>query len=293
MSDIILGAHVSLSSPEFFLGSVKEALSYGANTLMFYTGAPQNTLRRPTHELMIKEGQQLLKESGIDLNKVVVHAPYIINLANATNAATFDLAISFLKEEIRRVDDFGVKILVLHPGAHVGNGEEVGIQQIIKGLNLVLDTDDTDVIIALETMAGKGSELGRTFEEIAAIIQGVSKPTRLGVCLDTCHINDAGYDVSLVDDVLNQFDQIIGIERLKVVHINDSKNSRGAQKDRHENIGYGTIGFKTIHQYVTHPLLRSIPKILETPYLDKKAPYKIEISMLRNGVYQENWRDQL
>lgn len=293
MSDIILGAHVSLSSPDFFLGSVKEALSYGANTLMFYTGAPQNTLRRPTNELFIQEGQQLLKENGIDLNKVIVHAPYIINLANATNAATFDLAVSFLKEEIRRVRDFGVKILVLHPGAHVGNGEEVGLNQIIKGLNLVLDDDESDVIIALETMAGKGSELGCTFNEIAAIIQGVSKSNRLGVCLDTCHINDAGYEVSQVDDVLNQFDKVIGIDRLKVVHINDSKNVRGSQKDRHENIGYGTIGFKTIHQYVTHPRLLSIPMILETPYLDKKAPYKIEISMLRKGVYQENWRDQL
>lgn len=293
MSDIILGAHVSLSSPDFFLGSVKEALSYGANTLMFYTGAPQNTLRRPTYELFIKEGQQLLKESGIDLNKVVVHAPYIINLANATNAATFDLAVSFLKEELRRVSDFGVKILVLHPGSHVGNGEEVGLNQIIKGLNLVLDEDVSDVIIALETMAGKGSELGRTFEELATIIQGVTKSNRLGVCLDTCHINDAGYEVGQVDEVLNQFDKIIGIDRLKVVHINDSKNIRGAQKDRHENIGYGTIGFKAIHQYVTHPRLLSIPKILETPYLDKKAPYKIEISMLRNGVYLENWREQL
>jgi len=293
MSEIIIGSHVSLSGPDYYLGSVKEALSYGANTLMFYTGAPQNTIRKPTSEFFIQEANVLLAENGILKSNIIAHAPYIINLGNTTKADTFELAVRFLKEELERVAAFGVGVVVLHPGAHVGAGDEAGIAQIIKGLNLVLADDKTDVTIALETMAGKGSEVGRRFEQIAAIIQGVDKNQRLGVCLDTCHINDAGYQVGDVDAIIDEFDRIIGLERLKVIHINDSKNVIGARKDRHENIGYGTIGFVTIAQYVHHPRLRAIPKILETPYIDGKAPYKIEIAMLKSGRFQENWRDDI
>jgi len=291
MNKVIIGSHVSLSAPDFFVGSVKEALSYGANTLMFYTGAPQNTIRRDTSEFKIAEASELLRESGIIKSHIVAHAPYIINLGNTTKPETFELGVRFLKEELIRVHDFGVVVVVLHPGAHVGAGEEAGIAQIIKGLNLVLDEDKTGVVIALETMAGKGSEIGRTFEQLAEIIKGVTKNEQLGVCLDTCHINDAGYNVHDVEQIINDFDAIIGLERLKVIHINDSKNPIGAQKDRHENIGYGTIGFETINQYVHHPRLINVPKILETPYIDKVAPYKREISMLKAGVYQANWRE--
>ncbi len=291
MSKIIIGSHVSMSGPDYYLSSVKEAISYGANTLMFYTGAPQNTLRKNTSEFNIPQAIALLEEAGFDKSKIVAHAPYIINLANTTKSATFELAVSFLKEELQRVADFSVSMVVLHPGAHVGAGDEVGINQIINGLNLVLNDDNNDVLIALETMAGKGSEVGKRFEDIAQIIAGVDKKERLGVCLDTCHINDAGYDVEDVDALLNEFDRVIGLERLKVIHINDSKNPRGARKDRHENIGYGTIGFETIKRFVHHPRLKDIPKILETPYIDKKPPYKEEIAMLKDGVYIENWRE--
>ena len=293
MSEIIIGSHVSMSGPDYYLASVKEALSYGSNTFMFYTGAPQNTRRKPTSEFKIKEAQELIKQNGILSDKIVAHAPYIINLGNTVKAETFELAVRFLQEELVRVHDFGVSTVVLHPGAHVGAGEEAGIAQIIKGLNLVLDKDETGVIIALETMAGKGTEMGITFEQLAQIIKGVTKSNQLGVCLDTCHINDAGYDVSDVEEVIEQFDKIIGLDRLKVIHINDSKNEKGARKDRHENIGYGTIGFTTINKFVHHPRLKSIPKILETPYIDKKPPYKEEICMLKAGHYTDNWRDDL
>ncbi len=294
MSDIIIGAHVSMSGPDYYIGSVKEALSYGANTLMFYTGAPQNTKRKDTSEFHIKEALALIDKSPILKNKIIAHAPYIINLGNTVKSETFELAVRFLKEELIRVHDFGVSVVVLHPGAHVGAGDEEGIVQIIKGLNLVLSEDKTGVTIALETMAGKGSEVGRTFEQIAAIIAGVEKNEQLGVCLDTCHINDAGYDVHDVDHVIDEFDRIIGINRLKVIHINDSKNPIGARKDRHENIGYGTIGFETISRYVHHPRLVGIPKILETPYINKLTPpYQYEINMLRTQHYENEWRDNI
>lgn len=291
--NIIIGSHVTLSAPKYFLGSVEEALSYGANTFMFYTGAPQNTLRKATSDLKIKEGLAAIAASPIKLENLIAHAPYIINLGNAVKPETFELAVSFLKEELKRVHDFGVKILVLHPGSHVGEGDEIGLNQIVKGLNLVLEEDTTDVTIALETMAGKGSEVGYTFEQIREIIDKCKYPNRLGVCLDTCHINDAGYDVTDVDAVIEEFDRVIGLERLKVIHINDSKNVRGARKDRHENIGYGSIGFEAIYQFVHHPRLRHIPKILETPYIDEKAPYKEEIRMLLDNSYVASWKDNL
>lgn len=293
MSKIIIGSHVSLSAPKYYLGSVNEALSYGANTFMFYTGAPQNTIRKATRELLIKEGQERIKSAGIEPKHIIAHAPYIINLGNTVKEDTFSLAVSFLKEELQRVEDFGVEILVLHPGAHVGAGDEAGLTQIVKGLDLVLENDTTHVTIALETMAGKGSEVGYTFEQIREIIDKCQYKDRLGVCLDTCHISDAGYDVSDVDAIVERFDKIIGLDRLKVIHINDSKNIRGARKDRHENIGYGTIGFKTIYDFVHHPKLNAIPKILETPYVGEKAPYKEEISMLLNDSYDSSWRKLL
>lgn len=289
---LYIGSHVSMNSPEFYLGSVKEAISYGSSTFMFYTGAPQNTYRKPLDELKIQEGRTLLKEHGFDEAKLIVHAPYIINGANKSREDLFDLSINVIGSEIRRTAGFGCKILVLHPGAHVGQGAEVGIDNLAECLNEVLSKDNTDVKIALETMAGKGSEIGITFEQIRAIIDKCKYPERLGVCLDTCHINDAGYDVHDVDGVLKEFDRIIGIDRLLVIHINDSKNPRGAHKDRHENIGYGEIGFETLNKYIHHPLLDGIPKVLETPYINEKPPYKQEIQMLKDGKYVEGWREK-
>lgn len=279
-----IGSHVSMSGKEMLLGSVKEAVSYGANTFMFYTGAPQNTARKPVSQLRVEEAKEYMKEHHISIDDVVVHAPYIINLANTVKPETYELAVRFLKEEIARCEEIGVSRLVLHPGSHVKAGDEAGLKQIIKGLNEVL-REDQKVHIALETMAGKGSEMGRTFDQIQYMIENTKHSSLLGVCLDTCHIHDAGYDLTHFDDILEEFDQKIGLDRLLVVHVNDSKNERGAHKDRHENIGYGYIGFETLNQIVHHPKLKDVPKILETPYIDGKAPYREEINMFVHQTF--------
>lgn len=279
-----IGSHVSMSGKEMLLGSVKEAVSYGANTFMFYTGAPQNTARKPVSQLRVEEAKEYMKEHHISIDDVVVHAPYIINLANTVKPETYELALRFLKEEIARCEEIGVSRLVLHPGSHVKAGDEAGLKQIIKGLNEVL-REDQKVHIALETMAGKGSEMGRTFDQIQYMIENTKHSSLLGVCLDTCHIHDAGYDLTHFDEILEEFDQKIGLDRLLVVHVNDSKNERGAHKDRHENIGYGYIGFETLNQIVHHPKLKDVPKILETPYIDGKAPYREEIEMFMHQTF--------
>lgn len=285
---IKIGSHVSMSGKEMFLGSVKQTLENKANAMMIYTGAPQNTIRKPVEDLMISEAHKLLGENEISLEDVVVHAPYIINLGNTVKPATFELGVEFLKKEILRVEAIGAKYIVLHPGAHVGAGAEAGIAKIIEGLNLVLE-EKNNIVICLETMAGKGTECGRTFEEIAQIIDGVNLQDKIGVCLDTCHIHDAGYDLNNTSSVMDEFDKIIGLDRLKVLHINDSKNICGAKKDRHENIGYGEIGFDNIMDVINYPKLKNVVKILETPYiLDKtKAPYKEEIEMIRSGSFKD------
>ena len=285
-----IGSHVGMSGKEMMLGSVKEALSYGANTFMLYTGAPQNTRRKDVSELRVEEAWELMRAN--DITEFVVHAPYIINLANTVKPEIYQLAVDFLKTEIERTAAMGSKTLVLHPGSHVNAGVDAGIDSIIKGLNEVL-TRDTPVNIALETMAGKGSEIGRSFEELAHIYDGVTYNDKLRVCFDTCHTNDAGYDVANdFDSVIEEFDKIIGKDQIAVFHINDSKNTRGASKDRHENIGLGSIGFDALYKIVWHKDFLDVPKILETPYVKsladaKKAfpPYKEEIDMLRSGAY--------
>jgi deoxyribonuclease IV len=286
-----IGSHVSMSGKKMLLAASEEAVSYGANTFMIYTGAPQNTKRKKIEELNIEAGRAHMKAHGIE--EIVVHAPYIINIGNAKNPDTFRLGVEFLRSEIERTEAIGAKQIVLHPGAHVGAGPEAGIRKIIEGLNEVLTREQT-VQIALETMAGKGSECGRSFEELAQIIDGVTHNEKLSVCFDTCHTHDAGYDiVEDFDGVLEEFDRIIGLERLKVLHINDSKNPRGSRKDRHENIGFGHIGFAALNYIVHHPQLDDIPKILETPYVGedknrKKPPYKHEIAMLRAQAFDED-----
>ncbi|NCA97029.1 MAG: deoxyribonuclease IV [Bacteroidia bacterium] len=293
MSKLYLGCHVSMAGPDFYEGSVKEALTYGADTFMFYTGAPQNSFRKPVGELRIAEGRTLIKEAGIDESKIVVHAPYIINLGNNSNPAVYESSKTFLIEELRRVSAFGLKILVLHPGSHVGSGVENGLNAVTSALDEVLDKDGTDVRIALETMAGKGSEVGATFDEINYLLTHSRHPERLGVCMDTCHINDAGINVHDVDAVLDTFERVIGLNKLLCLHVNDSKNVMGAHKDRHANLGYGEIGFKTISSYVHHPRLASVPKILETPYYNEKPPYQKEIAMLKSNTFNEGWLETL
>lgn len=294
LGKILIGSHLSMSSPEFYLGTCKDAVAYGENTFMFYTGAPQNTRRSSTSTLKISEGRLFLKEHGFDESKIVVHAPYIINLGNKGNPLTYGIAKSFLLQELSRVQDFGLKLLVLHPGSSVGASADYGIASIVEGLNEVLSKDKTETTICLETMAGKGSEIGRTFEELAAIIKGVDQKERLAVCLDTCHINDYGMDDADIDGILKRFDDTIGLSRLKVIHLNDSKNGRGSHKDRHENIGYGTIGFAVLERWATDPRLIAVPKILETPLLeDGMSPYAKEISMLVSGRFEQGWREKL
>lgn len=291
-----IGSHVSMSGKKMLLAASEEAVSYGANTFMIYTGAPQNTRRKKLEDLNLEAGRKHMEENGIQ--EIIVHAPYIINIGNAVNPATFELGVNFLRTEIDRTEAIGAGQIVLHPGAHVKEGAEVGIEKIIEGLNEVL-TGDEKLQIALETMAGKGSECGRSFEELAMIIDGVKHNDKLSICFDTCHTHDAGYNlVEDFDGVLESFDRIIGIDRLKVLHINDSKNVQGARKDRHENIGFGYIGFKTLNYIVHHPQLIEVPKILETPYVgedkdNKKPPYKQEIAMLRNQIFNEQLLDDI
>lgn len=284
---LIIGSHVGFKKDSQLLGSLKEALSYGANTFMFYTGAPQNTNRYPIMDGLTLEAMALMKEKGFDYSKVVVHAPYIINLANDKDPDKFMFSVRFLQEELERCSLLGIHKLVLHPGSHVGLGVDAAISNIAKGLNMILGT--YDVCILLETMAGKGTEVGCTIEEIKRIIDLVDDKEHIGVCLDTCHLNDAGYDMRDFDSFLDDFDRLIGISNIGCVHINDSKNVLGAHKDRHENIGFGTIGFDTLLSIIYNKRLLDIPKILETPYIDKEyAPYKYEIKMIRDKVFNPN-----
>ncbi|WP_188206173.1 deoxyribonuclease IV [Alkalibacillus aidingensis] len=291
-----LGSHVSMSGKKMLLGSSEDAVSYGANTFMIYTGAPQNTRRKAIEDLNIEKAREHMVDNGIE--EVVIHAPYIINIGNTQKPETFELGVNFLRSEVERTEAIGAKQIVLHPGAHVGAGAEAGIKKIIEGLNKVFEVKE-DVQIALETMAGKGSECGRSFDELAQIIDGVTHNERLSVCFDTCHVHDAGYDiVNDFDGVLKEFDDIIGLDRLKVLHINDSKNERGARKDRHENIGFGHIGFKALHHIIHHDDIMHLPKILETPFVgtdkkNKKPPYKFEIEMLKGDDFDEELKDKI
>lgn len=295
---MIIGSHVGMSGKEMLLGSAKEAVSYGADTFMFYTGAPQNTRRKPVEELNIEPAWEYMQAHGI--REIIVHAPYIINLGNAVKPETFSLAVEFLEKEIQRTISCRSRLLILHPGSHVGEGTEKGIDQIAKGLNEVL-TADTDCFIALETMAGKGSEIGRSFEELARIYDKVRYSDRLRVCFDTCHTSDSGYDIIRhFDDVIGEFDRIIGKDQIAVFHINDSKNIPGAAKDRHENVGFGHIGFNALNAIVHHPDFEHVPKILETPWIPspenpKKsfAPYRYEIEMLRNGKFDPQMKEHI
>ncbi|RIO90350.1 deoxyribonuclease IV [Staphylococcus gallinarum] len=293
---MLLGSHVSMNGKKMLQGSADEATKLGESTFMIYTGAPQNTRRKPIEELNIEKGHEVMRENG--LSNIVVHAPYIINIANTLKPHVFELGVEFLQSEIERTQALGAKDIVLHPGSHVGEGADVGIKKIIEGLNEVL-TNDNDVRIALETMAGKGSEIGRSFEEIARIIDGVNHNERLSVCFDTCHTHDAGYNVREdFDGVLNEFDKIIGVDRIKVVHVNDSKNDIGAHKDRHENIGFGYIGFDALNYVVHHETFKDIPKILETPFVgedkkNKRPPYKHEIEMLKKQQFDADLKNKI
>ena len=279
---LYIGSHVGFSKNDQLLGSLNEALSYGSNTFMFYTGAPQNTMRYEIDDELTKLAYKKMEENNINLDKIIVHAPYIVNLANS-DSVKHEFAVNFLKQEVNRCEKLGIKNMVLHPGSHVGMGIDTGIEYIIDGLNKVLETDNS-VCILLETMAGKGSEVGSNFEEIKRIIDGINKKELIGVCMDTCHMHDSGYDVSNSDELLDEFDKIVGLKYVKCVHINDSKNICGARKDRHENIGNGYIGLDNLINFIYNKKLDGIPMILETPYINDLPPYKEEIELIRKNV---------
>ena len=297
MEELIIGSHVSFNNKDQLLGAVKEAVSYGSNTFMFYTGAPQNTRRGEINDFVTLEAYKLMKENNIELDKVIVHAPYIVNLANPDN---MEFSIDFLTNEVERCNLLGMKYLVLHPGSSVNVSREEGIANIIKGLNAIL-TNNNNICICLETMAGKGNELGRNFLELKEIIDGVNFKDSIGVCMDTCHLFDSGIDITDFDKVLDDFDKQIGLNYLKCIHINDSKNIFSSHKDRHENIGYGNIGFDTLIKIIYNERIKNIPKILETPYVGKTdddkeriyPPYKYEIEMIRNKKFDTSLLDKI
>lgn len=297
MNELIIGSHVSFNNKDQLLGSVKEAVSYGSNTFMFYTGAPQNTRRGEINDFVTLEAYKLMKENNIELDKVIVHAPYIVNLANPDN---MEFSIDFLTKEVERCNLLGMKYLVLHPGSSVNVSREEGIANIIKGLNAIL-TNNNNICICLETMAGKGNELGRNFLELKEIIDGVNFKDSIGVCMDTCHLFDSGIDITDFDKVLDDFDKQIGLNYLKCIHINDSKNIFSSHKDRHENIGYGNIGFDILIKIIYNERIKNIPKILETPYVGKTdddkeriyPPYKYEIEMIRNKKFDTSLLEKI
>ena len=294
--NLIIGSHVSFKSDKQLLGSVNEALSYGENTFMFYTGAPQNTIRSNINDNLTNKALEVMKENNINIDNVIVHAPYVVNLAKEDN----DFAISFLKQEIKRCSMLHIKYMVLHPGSSVSITKEEGINNIINALNIILD-NEYDVTICLETMAGKGNEVGSNLLEIKNIINKIEYQNKIGVCLDTCHLNDAGYDISNFDSILDEIDKLIGIDKIKCIHINDSKNILGSKKDRHENIGLGSIGFNNLINVIYNKRISNIPKILETPYvtIDNNSkdkiypPYKQEIDMIKNKSFDNNLLDKI
>ncbi|ONI46170.1 deoxyribonuclease IV [Candidatus Epulonipiscioides gigas] len=279
-----IGSHVSMSKG--LLGAAKEAFSYGANTFMIYTGAPQNTRRSPIEKLKIEEGQEFMCQHGI--SDIVVHAPYIINLA-AIKEDTYSLAKDFLELELARTKAIGANYLVIHPGAYTTSTLEEGLERIIMAINSILKKDDP--ILLLETMSGKGTEIGRNFNEIKKIIDKIELKDNIGVCLDTCHLHDSGYDIiNNFDKVLEEFDNLIGKKYIKVMHINGSINLIGSRKDRHANLGANKnnprgedkIGISAIKKIISNPICQNIPLILETPWIDEKNNlYKEEIELLR------------
>lgn len=283
---MIIGSHVSFGS-EQILGSVKEALEYGTNAFMFYTGAPQNTVRKEINMNLVEDAKKMMIENGIDISNVVCHAPYIINLANREKEDAWNFSCSFLKEEIKRVEKMGVSKIVVHPGNSLKMDRNIAIDNIASALNMIIDKN-SKVTILLETMAGKGTECGKTIEELKSIIEKIEVKERVGICLDTCHLNDAGYDIREFDEIISDIDKLVGLDKVGCIHINDSKNLLASHKDRHENIGYGTIGFDSLLKVVYHDKFKDIPKILETPYIDGKAPYKEEIAMIKRKMFNNS-----
>ena len=296
--ELIIGSHVNFNKEKQLVGCVNEIIKYGGNAFMFYTGAPQNTNRTPIDLKLVKEAEHLMKENNIDINNVIVHAPYIINPASNLKKEQYLFTINFLKQEIKRIENLGIKKIIVHPGSHMGLGVEKGIDNLAFVLNEVLN--NTNIIICIETMAGKGNEIGKNLDELQSIISKIKKQNQIMVCLDTCHLFDAGYDITNFNQFLDEFNKKIGINKIGCVHINDSMNNINSKKDRHQNIGLGYIGFDALINIIYNEKIKNIPKILETPYitLDNEKnkiypPYKEEIKMIKNKKYNPNLIDEI
>ena len=283
---MIIGSHVSFGKDQL-LASAQTAVSFGANTFMFYTGAPQNTIRAELKRDITEKAWEYMKENNIDINNVICHAPYIINLANKEKIESWNFSISFLKNEIKRITEMGVNYIVVHPGNALKLDREEALSNIALALNYIID-EDTKPMILLETMAGKGSECGINIYELKSILNKVNLKDKVGICLDTCHLNDSGVDIAKFDEYLSVFDSEIGLDKVKCVHVNDSKNVIGSKKDRHANIGFGTIGFDNLLNVIYNPKLKDVPKILETPYIKEFPPYKFEIAMIKDKKFNPN-----
>lgn len=283
---LYIGSHVSFNKDTQLIGVVQTAIENDANVFMFYTGSNQSTLRFPIDKNLTDKAHQIMLEHNIDREKCIIHAPFIINLANNSDERKYQFYIDFLKQEIDRCIALGINNLVLHPGSHVKVAKEEALLSVSNGLNEALK-ENQNIKILIEFMSGKGTEVGSTIDELKTILENVIYKDKVYICLDTCHINDAGYDLNNFDEFLNEFDQKIGIDKIKCIHINDSKNNLGTHKDRHENIGYGTIGFQTLINIIYNKRLESLPKILETPFINDQSPYKTEIKIIREKKFIE------
>lgn len=288
---LYIGSHTSYLKDKGLLGVVEESISYGSNIFMFYTGSNQSTLRFPINKELTEKAHKIMLENGFDKTKCIVHAPFIINLANNTDPAKYNFYINFFKEELKRCIELDIRNMVLHPGSYTSLDRQTGIENIAFGLNEALKDID-GVNLLLEYMSGKGTEVGSSIDDLSGIINLLDEDVKekVFVCLDTCHMNDSGIDIANIEEFLDEFDKKIGINKIKCIHINDSYNVVGAHKDRHANIGYGTIGFEKLLNVIYNPRLDNIPKILETPWINRNekntyAPYKYEIEMIRNKKF--------
>ncbi len=286
--NLILGSHVKMNKKNLYLiGCVEESIKYGSNAFMFFSSSPRNTKKREIENENINEFNKLIKKYKINKSNIFIHASYIINLANIINPIIYKISKKMLESEIILAMKIGVKTLVLHPGSSLKQNRKNSIDSLINGLNDVLKSE-YDIKIAIETMSGKGSEIGINFSEIKYIIDNVKLKEKVGVCWDTCHLHDAGYDLTNnLDLIIKDFENLIGLEKLLLIHLNDSKNIINSHKDRHENIGYGKIGFDTLIKIAYHKKLENIPKILETPWNNGKSPYKDEIENIKNKIFKK------
>lgn len=284
-NNILIGAHLSYKKDSQILGTIKDAIEIGANSGAFYISNSRSYLKYEQNIKLIKEAKILAEKKCIKLENFIVHAPLVGNIANIDiNSKIHEMTIDSYFKDLKAMEKIGIKFFNFHPGS--APNKNLGIKRIANGINELLERTPNDkTILLLETMMKKGNYIGSNFEELSEILNLVQNKDRIGICMDTCHVWDGGYDIkNTLDDVLNEFDKIIGLKYLKALHINDSKNEIGSNKDRHENIGKGYIGLEALQKFVQHPKLKNLPKAIETPYgKDNFKRWKEEIKLLLNN----------